>query len=556
MSRVWISPNFTIFPGASRSSLAWNWPVASGPTDGHRFEIVEHHERPNTLPRASDGGESWVACNIRFGFPITFGIVVLGVAEFFSRESRQPDEELLRMFDSLGIQIGLFIDRKRSEQELQQTAALLTAVAEGTTDAVYVKDREGKYLLFNNAAAQFVGRTVKDVLGKDDTALFDPTDAQRVMAQARSIMESGRTETTEEVLTAAGVTRIYLATQAPYRDERGNVIGVVGVAHDITERRLLGTERDAILARLQLHIERMPLAYILFDAELRITDWNPAAERILGYTRREALGMGPFDLAPPSFRQQAAEILARIRAGDMTANSVNENLTKDGRTITCEWLNTPLNSTVGQFVGLLCLAQDVTSRRQSEEALLLRDRAIRAATQGLLITDPGQPDNPIVYVSPAFERITGYESDEVLGRNCRFLQGKDTDQAALALVRETVRSGQSCTVELLNYRKDGTSFWNELSISPVRDVDGRVTHFVGVQAGCVTTSGGDWRSSSGRPRRWMRSVNLPGAWPTTSTISSPSLTGTATCSSSACRRPTPPANWSPRSTRPGSGRPG
>lgn len=143
----------------------------------------------------------------------------------------------------------------------------------------------------------------------------------------------------------------------------------------------------------------MPLAYILFDDNFCITDWNPAAEQILGYTKAEALGLSPFDLAPPSFRQEATAILARIRAADMTAHSINENLTKDGRTIICEWFNTPLTSEDGHFIGLLCLAQDITARREAEAALRLRDRAIQAVTQGIVITDPLQADNPIVYVS-------------------------------------------------------------------------------------------------------------------------------------------------------------
>jgi PAS domain S-box-containing protein len=166
----------------------------------------------------------------------------------------------------------------------------------------------------------------------------------------------------------------------------------------------------------------------------------------------------------------------------MTAHSVNENVTKDGQTITCEWLNTPLRSEGGQFIGLLSLAQDVTARREAELTLQMRDRAIQAVTQGILITDPCQPDNPIIYASPGFLQLTGYKAEDVIGRNCRFLQGKDTDPAAVSLVRRAIQAGEPCTVELVNYRKDGTAFWNELSISPVRDSADRLTHFVGVQA--------------------------------------------------------------------------
>jgi two-component system cell cycle sensor histidine kinase/response regulator CckA len=130
---------------------------------------------------------------------------------------------------------------------------------------------------------------------------------------------------------------------------------------------------------------------------------------------------------------------------------------------------------------LIGITLDVTERHAAGEAVRLRDRAIRAVTQGILITDPARPDNPITFASAGFERMTGYAAAEVTGKNCRFLQGKDTDPDAVSAVRAAVAAGEPCTVELLNYKKDGTPFWNELSVSPVRGDDGAVTHFVGVQ---------------------------------------------------------------------------
>ncbi len=125
--------------------------------------------------------------------------------------------------------------------------------------------------------------------------------------------------------------------------------------------------------------------------------------------------------------------------------------------------------------------ENITARRQAEEALRLRDRAIAASSSSVVITDPDEPDNPIVYVNPAFERITGYSAQETLGRNCRFLQGADREQSALEELRAALRKGDHCTVVLRNYKKDGTLFWNELSISPVYDGEGRLTNFIGVQ---------------------------------------------------------------------------
>lgn len=383
--------------------------------------------------------------------------------------------------------LGMLIDiteTKRAEAEIQRSTDLLRAIAEWTPDAVFVKDKDGRYLLFNPAAAKFVGRRVEEVIGRDDTELFDPEGARLVMDRDRAVMASGEIDTGEEVLTAAGVTRTFLATKAPYRDKQGNIIGVIGISRDITQRKQAEAERDYLLARMRLQFERMPLGGLLTDADFRIIDWNSAAERIFGYSKDEVLGMGPpFEkIVPQVWWPQESAILQRIRCGDMAANSVNENVTKDGRVIICEWNNTPLLDAAGQFMGMFSIAQDITDRRDAERALQLRDRAIQAVTQGILISDPAQAGNPIIYVSPSFEKLTGYSPSEVIGRNCRFLQGPGTDPETVARVRRAIEEGQPCKVEILNYRKDGTSFWNELSISPVTDDQGRLTHFVGSQA--------------------------------------------------------------------------
>jgi PAS domain S-box-containing protein len=109
------------------------------------------------------------------------------------------------------------------------------------------------------------------------------------------------------------------------------------------------------------------------------------------------------------------------------------------------------------------------------------ERVVESTRTGVLVTDPNRPDNPIIYANPAFERITGYSAEEVLGRNCRFLQRDDRDQPPLEEVRVAIREGRDCRVTVRNYRKDGALFWQELSISPVRDARGRITHFVGIQ---------------------------------------------------------------------------
>jgi diguanylate cyclase (GGDEF)-like protein/PAS domain S-box-containing protein len=120
------------------------------------------------------------------------------------------------------------------------------------------------------------------------------------------------------------------------------------------------------------------------------------------------------------------------------------------------------------------------ARRQAEESLKLRTRAIEASSNGIMICEARDPEMPIIYVNPAFERITGFGADEVVGRNPRFLSGEDTDQKGVVDIRESIHLGLETEAVVRNYRKDGSLFWNELSVAPVRDEKGGVTHFVSV----------------------------------------------------------------------------
>ncbi len=131
--------------------------------------------------------------------------------------------------------------------------------------------------------------------------------------------------------------------------------------------------------------------------------------------------------------------------------------------------------------GALRYHQSQEQVRRAYAALELRDRAIAAASNGIVIADPHQPDCPIIYCNPAFSAMTGYPPEETIGRNCRFLQGPQTDAEGVRRLREALRAGRDCQVVLQNHRRDGTPWWNELSVSPVRDAAGDVTHFIGVQ---------------------------------------------------------------------------
>lgn len=112
---------------------------------------------------------------------------------------------------------------------------------------------------------------------------------------------------------------------------------------------------------------------------------------------------------------------------------------------------------------------------------LLFEQAMAQTRMAVCLTDPRLPDDPIVFCNRAFERLTGYPSGEIVGRNCRFLQGPKTDQTQVTRIREAIRTEQVAVVELLNYRKDGTTFWNALHLGPIYDETGELRYFFGSQ---------------------------------------------------------------------------
>ncbi len=123
---------------------------------------------------------------------------------------------------------------------------------------------------------------------------------------------------------------------------------------------------------------------------------------------------------------------------------------------------------------------EATLQKASDESLRLA-RAVNSASDGVVVTDPNRADNPIIYTNPAFLRMTGYPIEEVIGYNCRFLQGADTEPRAIAQLREAIAERRELKIDLLNYRKNGQSFWNELKIAPVFSDEGDLLYFVGIQ---------------------------------------------------------------------------
>lgn len=170
-----------------------------------------------------------------------------------------------------------------------------------------------------------------------------------------------------------------------------------------------------------------------------------------------------------------------LRRGEIDAYGVERRFrSKSGEEIVAEVRLVREEDAAGNLVHFIAVLQDITGRKISEGTMRVYQRALAAARNGIVITDAARPDHPVSYVNDAFLEITGYEASEVLGRNCRFLNEKARDQAAVREIRDAIERGESCSVLMRNHRKDGSGFWNQLSIAPVEGPDGKIGHYIGV----------------------------------------------------------------------------
>jgi len=232
--------------------------------------------------------------------------------------------------------------------------------------------------------------------------------------------------------------------------------------------------------RFRLLVEGAPdYAIFMMDPDGRVVSWNIGAERILGYSEAEVLGRDTTCFFTPEDAERGEpEKELRQALTEGRAEADRWHVRKDGSRFWATGTVTPLRE--GSLRGFVKIMRDITDRKQTEEKLRLQNRAMEETLNGIVIADATAPDYPLIYYNPAFERLTGYTKDEILGHNCRFLQGPDSDETVRAQIRRALREQRHCQVIIKNYRKDGTPFWNELAIAPVRDESGQLTHFIGV----------------------------------------------------------------------------
>jgi PAS domain S-box-containing protein len=261
---------------------------------------------------------------------------------------------------------------RETEEKLLASRKLLQSLVEGTSDAVYAKTREGRYILFNQAAAGMTGKSPEETLGRDDTSLFPPDEAAHLMAADRAVMENGELRTWEERLTLAdGQVHTLLATKGPLRDASGEVTGLFGIARDITERTRIEEALRESLERTRQIVNGAGEGVVVHGPDMRYEVWNPYMERLTGKKASEVLGRHPLELFPQLYETGVVDRIERaLRGEDPPSLDYRREDPDSGRSVWVSQTLAPLRNTRGDVVGAIAVVQDITYRKQLEEQLV------------------------------------------------------------------------------------------------------------------------------------------------------------------------------------------
>lgn len=234
---------------------------------------------------------------------------------------------------------------------------------------------------------------------------------------------------------------------------------------------------------LQALVSASPRAIFMLDLEGRVKIWNPAAEQMFGWKEDEVINH-PSPIPLDEQLEDRTTIQNSVLQGKTYTRLEMSRLKKDGSAIDIIFSAAPLPDSNGEISGLVAVIADISEQKRQAEQVRLLQSVVVNTNDAVIVTEAESIDAPgprILYVNEAFTRITGYKPEEVLGKTPRILQGAKTDQAQLQKVRNALSRWESITVEVINYCKDGSEFWNEFSLVPVANAKGWYTHWIAVQ---------------------------------------------------------------------------
>lgn len=378
-------------------------------------------------------------------------------------------------------------ERNKTEKQLRISESRFRELFENFGSAISIYEiaplKDDLILVDMNLSAERMGGISKSVaVGNKVRNIYPTFEEAGIIDILLRVWEIGNAEFHPELkIKNEYGTRFFESYVTKIRSEE-----VVFISHDITSRimsdksrKRLESERERLLKFLQVQFSSMPIGLIMTDSELRVLDWNPAAEKIFGYTKEEIINKSLFDYCIPAHNHNYfLDALKHEQELNKTIHIVHENITKDKRKIICEWYNTPVSDREGKILNNMSMVRDVTGTKQKEDEIRRLSLAVEQSPSIVLITDK---EANIVYVNKSFTQATGYLSEEVIGKNPRILQSGTMNKEEYKYLWETISSGRVWSGNFLNRKKSGQYYWEQARITAIKDENGQIVNYVAVK---------------------------------------------------------------------------
>ncbi len=399
-----------------------------------------------------------------------------------------------------------------------QTLSLLDAIADGSKDAIFAKDQEGRYLLFNREAARVTGTRPEDALGQDDTAIFPAEQARLIMQNDRQVMDFNNTVTFGEDLSTEDGEVNFMSTKGPLHDADGKVIGMFGISRDITRLRraehTLSTQNralervasgapltetlDALARAIESQSDDMRVSILILDATqgrlFNVASPNLPPDYVAAIDGL-SIGEGVGSCGTAAWRGRQV-IVEDIATDPLWADY--KDLAAQYGLAAC-W-STPILAQDNTVLGTFALYYDqpaapspwhlelidhathvaaiAIARHREESQIRKLSLAVEQSPESIVITDLNAN---IEYVNEAFTQISGYTAAEVIGQNPRILHSGKTPPEVHRDMWASLGRGEVWRGQLFNKRKDGSEYTEFGIISPIRQPDGRITHYLAIK---------------------------------------------------------------------------
>lgn len=379
--------------------------------------------------------------------------------------------------------LGVWVVQSTTARQLRTRQAYLQSIIDAVPQRILTLRRSGEVVDCNDPSGKpsSPGRVAPSA-GDIFTGAF----GDRARSELEALLEAahqGRAGCiTCSVDSSDGVRHWFSIRLVPFPSLPEGSPGALVTVEDITAPRKAATR----LAEYAQHLKRIfdsdPDAAILIDPRTQcLIEVNSHAESLFGRSREELLQLALRDISTasqPGGRDlsSAEELLARGKEEVLTLEW--RHVDRDGREFPCALRLVPMPSEQG--VQVYCRIIDISARKYTEEWLHVQSRALEAAANGVIITEADAASQRIAYVNGAFERITGYSRKDVIGEGLALVLSESSQQPGVQELHAAMRNGDEASVVFRSYRRDGTPFWNEVYVAPVRDAAGRLTHYIGV----------------------------------------------------------------------------